>query len=155
MNDDRPNATGIRVLIVDSDWRVRQSLSGLCALGDRIESVETAGDIERAIGIITERCPHVVLMDPRLPDIDAGLVLLARLRKCWPQLHVIAMSASHTLEDPALETGAVAFVPKGAHPAAFLDAIVAAVEPACGASRVPPTILDASAAAASPDGLCR
>ncbi len=124
-----PRLPGIDVLIIDADWRVRQSLSGLIRLGDRIDSVEAAGDIDSAIRLIERRSRDVVLIDPRLPDVDAGLALLVRLRDRWPATRVIAMSASHALEDPARASGCAAFVPKGAQPAAFLDAIAAVVSP--------------------------
>ena len=114
---------GIHVLIVDADWRVRQSLSGLIALGEQIGSVETAGDVETALRLVERSCPDVVLIDPRLPDVDGGLAFLAAVRRCWPTVRIIAMSASYALEDPARASGCVAFVAKGAQPGAFLDAI--------------------------------
>ena len=123
---DRP---GIRVLIVDEDWRVRQSLAGLISLGERIESVETAGDTGSALRVLEERHPDVILIDPRLPDDRAGLLLLDRIRSAWPALPIIAMSASDTVEDPALECGCAAFVAKGGQPSEFLDAIAGALRP--------------------------
>ena len=127
-----PNsAEGIRVLIVDPDHRVRQSLSGLiCCLGDRVEVVGTAAHAGEALGLVERERPDVVLIDPRLPEVDAGLAFVALLHVRHPQTRVVVMGWSESLEHPAFANGATAFIGKGDSPNAFLDAIVAGTPPA-------------------------
>jgi DNA-binding NarL/FixJ family response regulator len=124
-----PNhAHPVRVLIVDDDRRVRQSLSGLIALRDGVEVVGTAPDSQRALELVRSASPDTVLLDLRLPHEDDGLGLLALLRRDWPGVRVVAMSVQTDLMDAALAAGAVAFVPKGG-PEAIGDALVS-VDPA-------------------------
>lgn len=104
----------LRVLIVDADRRVRQSLSALVALEEDVDVVASAGDIGDALRAIEELSPDVLLLDPRLPELSAGMSLLRAVRDGWPDVRILVMSASAALEDPALANGAFAFVPKSA-----------------------------------------
>lgn len=109
----RPEQTHpVRVLIVDDDRRVRQSLSGLIALRDDVEVVGTAPDSQRALELVRSASPDTVLLDLRLPNEADGLGLLALLHRDWPAVRVVAMSVQTDLMDAALAAGAVAFVPK-------------------------------------------
>jgi len=114
----------IRVLIVDDDRRVRQSLSGLMALRDEIEVVGTAGDGEAAIALCTAAEPDTILLDLRLPETTDGFGLLAEFRKRWPSVRVVAMSVQVSLRAAAIAAGAEAFIPKGGQPEAISDALI-------------------------------
>ena len=123
---DRPaQHERVRVLIVDDDRRVRQSLSGLMALRDEIEIVGTAGDGDAAIALCSAAGPDTVLLDLKLPEVTDGLGLLAELRHRWPSLRVVAMSVQVSLRAAAIAAGAVAFIPKGGQPEAIGDALIA------------------------------
>ena len=114
----------LRVVVVDPDHRVRHSLAGLIGcLGETVDVVGTAADLHTALELIESGRPHVVLVDPRLPDIDAGLALIGEIRARWPDLRVIVMGWSAALEHPALASGASAFIGKTATANDFLDAI--------------------------------
>ncbi len=130
MNPDRALPT-IRVVIVDPDHRVRQSLAGLvCCLGRHVDVVGTAADAGDALKLIERHRPHVVLIDPRLPEVDAGLALVAMIRSQHPETRVVVMGWSETLEHPAFASGASAFIGKGEAPNAFLEAITGVGGPA-------------------------
>ena len=61
-----------RVVIVDADRRVQQSLSDLLGLTGKIAVVGRAGDVRAALEEVERSEPDVVLIDPRLPDVEAG-----------------------------------------------------------------------------------
>ena len=120
----RPRLKHLRVLVVDPDRRVRQSLAGLiCCLGDQVEVVGTAADTTTALDLVASSLPHLVLIDPRLPDVDVGLALVAELRRRSPNVRIIVMDWTDSLEYPALARGADAFIGKSAGANEFLDAI--------------------------------
>lgn len=79
-----------RILIVDDDATIRDSLSE--ALADNATEVRTAEDAERALALIDESLPDVVLSDVRMPGLD-GLTLLKLLRERAPSVDVILMTA--------------------------------------------------------------
>jgi DNA-binding NarL/FixJ family response regulator len=122
---ESPAAPPVRVVIVDDDRRVRQSLSGLMALRRGLEVVGTAGDGEAAIALCDATGPDTVLLDLKLPDVTDGLGLLAELRARWPAIRVVAMSVQVSLRAAAMAAGAVAFIPKSGQPEAIGDALVA------------------------------
>ena len=104
----------LRVLIVDDDRRVRQSLSGLIALRDGVEVVGTAPDAPRCLELVRASSPDTILLDIRLPEEEDGLGLVALLHRDWPSVRVVAMSVQTELGDAALAAGAAAFVSKAA-----------------------------------------
>lgn len=120
----------LRVLVVDADDRVRESLAGLLAIGDRVVVVGTAGHPGRAIDLVRSARPDVILVDPRLPDVDAGTAFIARLREELPAVRVLAMSWSDRLEQDRVDCGADGLVRKTFRPAELLAAILATGRPA-------------------------
>ena len=71
----------LRVVVVDADDRVRESLTGLLCIGDRLEVVGSAGETDAALDARpARRSPDVVVVDPRLPEMDGGLAFIGRLR---------------------------------------------------------------------------
>ena len=112
-----PAAPGarLRVLIVDADRRVRNGLAGLLGCPDELERVEVVGnvgDAPSAVALLDSARPEVLLIDPRLPDVDVGMALVSAVTRRWPSVMIVVMSASAALEDLALARGAAAFVPK-------------------------------------------
>jgi DNA-binding NarL/FixJ family response regulator len=127
--DHRPDAP-LRILVVDADDRVRESLTGLLAIGDRVLVVGSSGQAETALGLAREQHPDVVVVDPRLPEVDGGVSFIAELRACCPDVRILAMSWSDALERPALDGGAHGFVRKTFRPTELIAAIVATGRPA-------------------------
>lgn len=123
MNPD-PAQQQFRVVIVDKDSRVRQSLAGLiCCIGQHVEVVGSASDAGEALRLVERHRPDVVLIDPRLPEVDSGLALVALIRSKYPAMRVVVMGWSESLEHPAFASGASAFIGKSEPPNAFLDVI--------------------------------
>ena len=114
-----------RVAIVDADRRVRQSLADLLSLAG-LPVVGAAGDAADAADLLDRTHPTVLLVDPRLPDVDAGEAFLAALASRSPELRVVLMGWSDLLERPSLQSRAVAYLPKGSTPEEFVVATLAA-----------------------------
>jgi len=120
----------LRILVVDADDRVRESLTGLLAIGERVLIVGSSGQPGAALALATEHQPDIVIVDPRLPEVDGGLTFIAGLRACCPDTRILAMSGSDALERQALDGGAHGFVRKTFRPAELIAAILAAGRPA-------------------------
>ena len=115
----------LRIVVVDADDRVRESLTGLLAIGDHVLVVGSSGLAGPAFDLANDCRPDVVIVDPRLPEVDGGLGLIARLRASCPEVRILAMSWSDALEHAALDGGAHGFVRKTFRPAELIAAIVA------------------------------
>jgi DNA-binding NarL/FixJ family response regulator len=113
-----------RVVIVDADRRVQQSLSDLLRVTGRVEVAGCAGDVRSALQLIEQAGPDAVLVDPRLPDVDAGTALINGISRAWPGTRIIitgwAASGAAT-DDSMAET---AYVSKDGSPDDFVSAIV-------------------------------
>jgi two-component system response regulator DevR len=96
MHADPGSPRPLRVFVVDADDRVRESLSRLLCIGDRIEVVGTAGQTGSALDLIMATAPDVVVVDPRLPEVESGLTFIHRLRAMAPGVRVLVMSSSDT-----------------------------------------------------------
>lgn len=130
-----------RVVIIDADRRVQQSLRGVLALAGEVEVVGTAGDVRDALELIDQQRPDAVILDPRLPDVDAGAALVRSIRQAWPAIRVVATGwATETLD---VSGHGVQFVAKSALPDEFVAAVVDACAdepldvPAGGPASVP------------------
>jgi DNA-binding NtrC family response regulator len=117
-----------RVVIVDLDRRVQQSLADVLELGG-LSVVGIAGDVRTALEAVERTRPDVLLIDPRLPDVTAGEALLSSLARGWPSMRVVLMGWSEGLEH-ATPGPRHAVVPKNADPDAF---VAAAIEACCPA----------------------
>lgn len=113
-----------RVAIIDADRRVQQSLSDALRLTGRVDVVGSAGDTRTALELCARTEPSVVLVDPRLPDIQAATALLNGIQLGWPSTRIVLMGWSNPLENPELTGRAAAFVPKNAQPDEFLGAVL-------------------------------
>lgn len=73
----RPDGSPIRAVVVDDE----DSLTDLLSMALRYEGwdVRLAADGQKAISVIRDFRPDVVVLDIMLPDID-GLTVLSRLR---------------------------------------------------------------------------
>jgi two-component system, sensor histidine kinase SagS len=85
-----PKLKGLRVLVADSDERVRRSAHGL--LGSFGCIVETARDSQEALTMARLGTYDAILVDIRLPDIS-GHDAFSKLRQAQPQARVILMTA--------------------------------------------------------------
>jgi DNA-binding NarL/FixJ family response regulator len=111
-----------RVIVVDADRRIQAALAEVLRVAG-VEIVGTAGDVRGAVELVETHAPDVMVVDPRLPDLDAGLALLSQLHVEWPALRMVLMGWS---DDGASEAGASAYVAKSAQPEEFVAATLAA-----------------------------
>ena len=103
----------------------------LLALRDS-EDLELVGETNegrKALPLVAETRPDVLLLDFLMPDLD-GLAVLDRVRKHHPEVKVIMLSASDDPEliQDALRRGASAFILKQIDPQDLPGAIRQAVE---------------------------
>ena len=114
----------LHVLLVDADDRVRESLAGLLCIGERCLVVGTAGTADAALHLATQSIPDVVVVDPRLPGLDAGAALIARLREACPTTRVLVLNWSDAADSQ--DCGADAYTRKTFRPHELIDAVVLA-----------------------------
>ncbi len=111
-----------RVAVVDADRRVQQSIAEVLRVAG-VEVIGTAGDVRTAMELVASTQPTVLLLDPRLPDIDAGRALLSGLALGWPDLRLVLMGWTDERDGMAAE---LTFVSKTAPPEEFVAATMAA-----------------------------
>ena len=116
----------LRVLVVDADDRVRESLTGLLAISGECMVVASAGQVGAALDLALYHKPYVVIVYPRMPEFDGGISLITRLRADLPSTRILAMSWSDSLESAVMESGADGFVRKTFRPSELTAAILAA-----------------------------
>jgi DNA-binding NarL/FixJ family response regulator len=100
-----------RVFLVDDHQMFR---SGVRAeLGDRVEIIGEAGDVESAVLGIRANPPEVVLLDVHLPG-GGGRAVIETLRGEQPDLVFLALSVSDAAEDviAVIRAGARGYVTK-------------------------------------------
>jgi two-component system nitrogen regulation response regulator NtrX len=99
------------VLIVDDEPSIIQSLRGI--LADEGFEVMTADGGLKALDIIKETIPDIILLDIWMPDID-GIETLERIRRLCPGVQVIMISGHGTIETAvkATKLGAYDFIEK-------------------------------------------
>ncbi len=125
MGDASEDAGRLRVVLVDADHRVRECLRDLINVDEGIEVVGTAGHASAAIELVEAARPHVVVVDPRLPELEAGLALVAQLRETFPSVRVLVLGWSEALVGAAANSGADGTLDKTAHPDELVAQIVA------------------------------
>lgn len=123
---DRRDEGPLRVLVVDADDRVRESLTGLLAIGGQCMVVASAGQVGPALDLALDHQPDVVIVDPRLPEVDGGIAFISRLRAHLPSTRILLMGWSDTLESAMLDSEADGFVRKTFRQSELIAAILAA-----------------------------
>jgi DNA-binding response OmpR family regulator len=79
-----------------------------------------------ALELLAAFTPDVVVIDPRLPEIDGGRALIGRVRETSPATRVLVMGWSDAIEQDCLLNGADAFIRKTFKPRELVDAVIAA-----------------------------
>lgn len=100
-----------KILIVDDDKNIRYSLKRM--FEDKGKSVITAKNGKEALDILDKEMPELVVMDIMMPGMN-GLQALKEMRKDWPKLLVIIMTAFGTTETAieAMRLGAYDYILK-------------------------------------------
>ena len=101
----------IRVVLVDDHELVRAGVRA--ELGDEIEVVGEAADVDEAVSVIVDSRPDVVLLDVHLPGGD-GSAVIDRVRPVEPEVKFLALSVSDAAEDviSVIRAGARGYVTK-------------------------------------------
>ena len=111
-----------RVAVIDADRRVQQSIADVLRVAG-VEVIGTAGDVRSALQLVESANPSVLLVDPRLPDIDAGRALLSGIALGWPSVRLVLMGWTDEREGVPADT---AFISKTALPEEFVAATLEA-----------------------------
>lgn len=100
-----------KVLVVDDETSIRQSLKGI--LQDEGCRVTVAASGEEALDEIRKDVPDLVLLDIWMPGMD-GLAVLAECKRSFPRLPVIIISGHGNIETAVKATrmGAFDFIEK-------------------------------------------
>ena len=135
-----------RVVIVDDHGLFRAGVRS--ELGDQVEVVGEADDVQPAIAVIGAHLPDVVLLDVHLPG-GGGQLVVSALKAEHPQVRFLALSASDAPEDviAVIRAGARGYVTKTISGVDLVDAVrrVAAGD-AVFSPRLAGFVLDAFAA---------
>jgi DNA-binding NarL/FixJ family response regulator len=105
------SAQRVRVFLVDDHHLFR---SGVRAeLGDAVDFVGEADEVEAAVELIGERLPDVVLVDVHMPDGGGGAVIEG-VSATHPEVRFLALSVSDAAEDVigVIRAGARGYVTK-------------------------------------------
>ena len=114
-----------RILVVDADHRVRDSFAGLIALVDGVEVVGTTGQPPEAMAALRRNHPDIVVIDPRLPELEVGLALVGAMHRARPDVRVLVLGWSGDHEQLAMDAGADGFICKSADPVTVVEAVLA------------------------------
>jgi two-component system nitrate/nitrite response regulator NarL len=114
----------LRVLVVDPDDRIRETLAGLLCIDGQCTVVGTAGGADDAITVAVAMRPDVVLLDPRIPALDGGRAIISCLRQAVPGVRVLVLKRSDGASGPAGD--ADAYIKKTFRPHELIEAVVAA-----------------------------
>jgi DNA-binding NarL/FixJ family response regulator len=112
----------MRILIADSQPKVRFALQVLLQRQPDLEVVGEAIDAESLCEQATMACPDVVLLGWELPGMEMDY-LIPSLRESCPRTVVIALSGRLEAQRAASEIGVDAFVSKSSPPDQLLAAI--------------------------------
>jgi DNA-binding NarL/FixJ family response regulator len=116
----------VRVVIVDADDLVCQTVAALVGIGGRIDVVGIAGAPGQALEVILTTGPDVVLVDPRLPDLPGGLAFIRQLHAAAPATRVLVICSPEFLGEAASAEGVDSAMRKTYRPDDLTAAIVAA-----------------------------
>ncbi len=139
-----------RVVIVDDHRLFRSGVRG--ELGDAVNVVGEAGDVDAAVHVIGEKQPDLVLLDVHLPG-GGGVEVLRRVLAQHPQIRFLALSVSDAAEDVigVVRGGARGYVTKTISGRELADAIVRVADgDAVFSPRLAGFVLDAFSATDAP-----
>jgi len=130
----------MKFLVVDDHELIREAMRGALKQLDSNAAILEAADSRQAMQLIEENNDlDLILLDLNLPDRD-GFSLLVELRKSYPSVVVVVMSAQqdHDSVVKALNLGALGFIPKSATRKVILGALQLVMS---GGTYIPPQAL--------------
>jgi DNA-binding NarL/FixJ family response regulator len=115
----------MKILVIDDHPLIQEALRHvLAALDPSLEYIQAQDASEAHAALSREPDADLILLDLALPGCD-GFDLLAELRREWPGMPVLVLSATHDREtvEHALDLGAMGFIPKTANTRVLLEAL--------------------------------
>src|SRR5579862_5028902 len=114
---DAQRASRTRLLIADDHPLILAGIRRTLERNDEIEIVGEAATGPQVLAMIERRRPDVVMLDPQMPGV-AGAELVETIRRGWPDVRVVVLSANTDpgTIDSALLAGASAYVVKNVSP---------------------------------------
>ncbi len=125
MDDGVTNVEPDRILIADDHPLVRDGLRTVIAVRFARAQIVEAGSLEETIALLDADCDYdLVLVDVNMPG-TGGTAGLERLRRRFPALPVVMISAGadRTLVSAVLAAGAAGFIPKSLRREGIADAL--------------------------------
>lgn len=112
----------LRVMLVDDHRLFRAGVRS--EIGERVDVVGEAGDVDEAVAVIRETVPDVVLLDVHLPG-GGGRTVLDLLVMELPEVRFLALSVSDAADDVigVVRGGARGYVTKAISADELVDAI--------------------------------
>lgn len=131
--------TLIRVIVVDDDLMVRETLAEYLGTAHDIELIGRCSDGNEAVAAVKQHLPDVVLMDMRMPGLD-GVAATRTITAMAPSVKVVVLTTFDTDEAiaEAFEAGAAGYLLKNTRSAGLIEAVRAAY---AGLSVVPPGLV--------------
>jgi DNA-binding NarL/FixJ family response regulator len=129
----------MKILVVDDHALIREAMRGVLRDLDAEAVVVEASEGSQAMRLAADHQLDLVLLDLTLPDRD-GFSLLAELRKTYPAVSAVVLSARNDRADMAraFDLGALGFIPKNAAREVILGALRLVL---AGGIYIPPEIL--------------
>jgi len=119
---DSGGARTLRVVLVDDHRLFRAGVRA--EIGERVDIVGEAGDVDEAIAVIHHQRPHVVLLDVHLPG-GGGRAVLDGCTGDLPDVRFLALSVSDAADDVigVVRGGARGYVTKAISADDLVDAV--------------------------------
>jgi len=118
---EKPASRPIRLLLVDDQPLVRESMHALLEARPAFAVVGEAGTVGQGLGLVPQAAPHLVLVDMELKGGETGLGLIRSLREQHPDVRILVVSMHNkpNYVRKANEAGAHGYVLKD-DPSSFL-----------------------------------
>src|SRR5829696_5439125 len=107
----------LRILLADDHRLMLGAVRRALERSEHVEVVAELDDATKILPAIGESSPDVLLLDLRMPQLD-GLTCLERVRKRYPDLHVVVLTtfAGDDRIEAAREHGAAGYIVKTVDP---------------------------------------
>ena len=117
----------VRVLVVDADDRTRESICGVLGIGTRCVVVGSAGDPVRALALVGELQPDILVVDANIEDPAAARAFVVHVRSVSPSTRIVAMSRGDVADAERRCAGVDAVIRKTFRPRELVDALLGPV----------------------------
>ncbi len=103
----------IRIMIVDDHPQVRNALTVFLELLDDFQLVAQADNGEKAVALVEQAQPHLILMDLMMPVMD-GVTATRIIRQKFPNVRIVVLTSTVELDviQQALDAGAKTYMLK-------------------------------------------